>query len=396
VDVVHVDAWQQGNVVAHLTTSWEVDRARWPAGWSGALQERSVRLSLWHNPYLRAGTAAGDDALARGLILRDEQGTPTPTNDMPDRLVLDMTDERTRAWWREKVRTLLAGEGAVSVKPDFAEEIPPTALTSDGRTGWDIRNSYPVLYQRTSAEALREVTGELAVAMFCRSGTAGAQRYPTHWVGDTPSTWSGLCSALRACLSLSLSGFGFATSDVGGFWTDGAFASADRAFATMDPTLFEADVDPELFLRWTQWAALSPVLRFHGVGRREPWAYPEPFGELAVQACRLRARLRPYLEQVSAEAARTGTPVMRPMVLAFPGDRAARDAQLQYLLGPDVLVAPVLAAGGATRVFIPAGTWTGLAGAPTLTGPGWHSPVLPLSAVPAWVRPGTDPLKERT
>jgi alpha-D-xyloside xylohydrolase len=392
VDVVHVDAWPTGNVVKDLTTSWEVDRSRWPAGWAKELTDRGVRLSLWHNSYLRADTAAGADAVAQGLVLRDEAGALLATNDMPDRLVLDFTSTEAREWWRSHVTDLLRSEGAVSVKPDFAEEVPPDAVTADGRTGWDIRNEYAVLYQRASHEAVADVTGE-PVALFCRSGTAGAQRYPTHWVGDTPSTWEGMAAALRACLSLSLSGFGLVATDVGGFWADGAFERSERAFADNDPSAFTADVDPELFLRWTQLGVLSPVLRFHGTGVREPWAYPSPYGELAVEAVRLRKRLQPYLVSTAEAAAAEGTPVMRPMVLAFPGDRAARDAHLQYLLGPSILVAPVLSPGGRVRVFAPAGTWEGLAGAPALDGPGWHDVSLDLSAVPAWVRPGTNPLE---
>jgi alpha-D-xyloside xylohydrolase len=188
-----------------------------------------------------------------------------------------------------------------------------------------------------------------------------------------------------------MSGFGFVATDVGGFWADGAFEAAEKAFADNDPSAFTADVEPELFLRWAQLGAFSPVLRFHGAGRREPWAYPSPYGELAVQACLLRQRLRPYLVRAATEAATAGTPMMRPMPLAFPGDRGARDAVLQYLLGPDLLVAPVLAAGGRVRVYVPGGAWRGLAGAPDLTGPAWHDLVLPLDAVPVWVRPGTRP-----
>jgi alpha-D-xyloside xylohydrolase len=133
-------------------------------------------------------------------------------------------------------------------------------------------------------------------------------------------------------------------------------------------------------------------MRFHGFGRREPWAYPGEHGAAAVEACRLRARLRPYLERVAAEAADAGTPMMRPMPLAFPGDRAARDASLQYLLGADVLVAPVLEPGGTVRVWAPPGEWTGLAGAPPLAGPGWHAVTVALATPPAWVRRGAEVL----
>jgi alpha-D-xyloside xylohydrolase len=386
VDVVHLDWWQKG-YMAELTTSWEVDRERWPEGWGPGLAERGVRLSLWHNPYLYTGTPIA--AEAEELLLRDDAGELVETSDIAGRHVIDFTHPGTSSWWRDKIVALVRSEGVSSMKPDFAEEVPPAARLHDGRTGWEARNEYAVRYQHETHAALREALGDDAVALFCRSGTAGAQRYPCHWVGDTPSTWDGMASALRACLSLSLSGFAFVASDVGGFWGTGAFDTVMKAFAEMDGSSFTADVDPELFARWTQWGALSPVMRFHGLGRREPWAYPSPFGDAAVEACRLRHRLAPYLTAAGHEASTVGTPMARPMVLAFPGDRGARDAHLQYLLGPDVLVAPVLTSGGHVRLWVPPGEWHGLQGAPTIAGPNWTELTLDLFAVPAWSKTGS-------
>lgn len=386
LDVVHVDAWVKGNVIKDLTCSWEVDRERFPQGWGSALAARGVRTSLWHNSFVLPGTAAGEELLSAGLVLRDEQGEVVGTNDMPERMVVDFTDPKAVEWWQDKVVTTARAEGNVSFKPDFAEEVPPTAVTADGRSGWDIRNEYAVRYQRATHDALREVLETDEIAMFCRSGTAGAQRYPCHWVGDTPSTWAGLVSALRAQLSLSLSGFALVASDIGGFYTPETFAHTDEAFEAMNPDSYVADVDPELFVRWTQFGALSPVMRFHGIGRREPWAYPDPFGSIAVQACRVRAGLRGYLKATADEAATTGTPMMRPMALAYPDDRAAQDAQLQYLLGPDLLVAPVLVPGGRTRVYVPPGRWEPVMGLSSMEQPGWHEFVVPLDCYPAWRR----------
>jgi alpha-D-xyloside xylohydrolase len=390
VDVVHVDAWQVGDVIADLSTAWEIDRDRFPAGWGKRLADRGVRLSLWHNPYLRAGTAAGDEAIAHGYVLVNATGDPVATNDMPGRLLVDFTNAEARAWWRALVADLVTNESAASVKGDFAEEVPPSAVASDGRTGWQLRNSYAVGYQRESHAALRSATGADAAIMFNRSGSAGAQRYPGHWVGDTPSTWSGLASALRATLSLSMSGFAVVGSDIGGFWTERRVSPLESATVAWDESSYDADVDPELFVRWTQWGALSPLMRFHGTGKREPWAYPAPFGELAVAATRLRPRLRGYLATVAAESASSGTPMMRPMPLAFPDARDAKAATLQYLLGPDVLVAPVLQPGGEISLWVPPGEWIGIAGAPDLDGDGWVSLTLGLDALPGWSRRGVE------
>src|SRR5579884_946236 len=389
VDVVHVDAWQVGNLCRDLATAWEVDRLRFPTGWANAIADRGVRVSLWHNPYLIRGSAVANEAAELGLLMRDDAGELVTTNDLGHRLLIDFTNPAAQEWWDHRVEELIRSEGAEALKPDFAEEVPPAARLADGRSGWDARNEYALLYQARSHACLSRVLGSNDVALFCRSGTAGSQRYPTHWVGDTPSTWAGMAAALRACLSLSLSGFGFVASDVGGFWAPPRpMENAAAAIDNNDPSLFEADVDPELFVRWSQWGALSPVMRFHGTGRREPWAYPEPFATAAVAACRLRSDLHPYLSSVAATATATGAPMMRPMALAYPGDRGARHAELQYLLGDEVLVAPVLGPGGGVRLWVPPGRWDGLRGAPGLQGPGWTTLELDLDVTPAGVPEG--------
>src|SRR4029077_1901777 len=110
--------------------------------WGKRLDDRGVRLSLWHNPYLREGTRVGDEAVARGFVLRDDDGALVSTNDMPGRLLVDFTDPSARRWWRDLVADLVRNEGASSVKADFAEEVPPTARCHDGRSGWQVRNAY--------------------------------------------------------------------------------------------------------------------------------------------------------------------------------------------------------------------------------------------------------------
>lgn len=386
IDVVHIDAWGEGNLMHELTTPWRVDRRRWPEGWSKPVRDAGVRVSLWHNPYLLVGSPAAQEATARGYVVVDDEGMPVTTNDRDNRLLVDFTNSDATRWWRAQVRRLVESEGAHAMKADFAEEVPAHARFADGRNGWDMRNEYAVLYQRATSEAINSASKANDVALFSRSGTAGAQRYPCHWVGDSPATWDGFTGALRSCLSLSLSGFAFVASDIGGFWTEQGFNDAFAAFDEVDPSHFRADVDGELFVRWTQFGALSPVMRFHGLGRREPHAYPEPYRTLAIEACRYRAHLRQYLGFAAAEASMHGVPMMRPMPLAYPGDPAARSATLQYMLGPDLLCAPVTQPGGHTRVYVPYGKWAPLKGGPRLSGPAWVDLELPLETIPAWHR----------
>jgi alpha-D-xyloside xylohydrolase len=384
VDVVHIDAWQQGNLFNDQSCNWEVDRDRWPDGWSRRLKKHKVHVSLWLNSYVRRNTPAGDEAMQMGLVLRDGHGEPVGTDDIPERLIIDFAAPGARRWWQERIIDVVTAEGAEALKTDFGENIPLVARCADGRSGWQMRNGYALDYEQATHEALQMALGSTTVALFSRSGTAGAHRYPCHWVGDTPSTWVGLISALRSCLSLSLSGFAFVGSDIGGFWAQQSMQRSAQAFARFDASAFQADVEPELFVRWTQWGALSPIMRFHGTGLREPWAYPEPYKQAAIAACRLRRHMRTYLVETARVAVHDGMPVMRPMVLAFPDNRAARDANFQYLLGDRVLVAPVLKPGGMVHLWVPPGHWHPLAGAPELQGPGWAKLRLPLTAVPAW------------
>jgi alpha-D-xyloside xylohydrolase len=220
----------------------------------------------------------------------------------------------------------------------------------------------------------------------CRSGTAGAQRYGAHWAGDLPSEWTALTSTLRALLSMSLSGLSTVTCDAGGYWTPESYRRTQLAREAMSPDPIVAEVDPELYVRWTQWAALLPIMRFHGVGAREPIAYPEPTRSAAISACQFRKRLQDYVITAAREASAGGSPMMRSMVLAYPGDRAARDADLQYLFGPDVLVAPILEPGGSRSCWIPPGNWKPIYGSEAMTGPAWTTVHCDLDQYPVWRR----------
>lgn len=383
VDVIHIDAWQQGDALADLACNWEMDSRRFPENWIDRLRDRDVRVSLWLNPYIPAGSRAAKEAAELGLFATTPSGGPAHTADIPGRLLLDFTNYMTLAWWRERIRELVLIHGASALKADFGEEIPDDSRMADGRTGVEIRNEYAHLYQEATRSAFNSALpeGETA-AMFNRSGTAGSQRNPCHWVGDSASTWNGLVAALRAALSLSLSGFAWVSHDIGGFWSARRSADSKKVIA---------DVDPELFLRWTQWGAFSPVMRFHGAGKREPFAYPGQYGELSVQACQMRGALREYLEASGREVSSSGIPVMRPMALSYPEYSEAHNS-LQYLLGNDVLVAPVLQAGGKVRLWIPPGTWQQILGENTFEGPLWADLECQLHEFPAFVR--CDPMPE--
>jgi alpha-D-xyloside xylohydrolase len=115
--------------------------------------------------------------------------------------------------------------------------------------------------------------------------------------------------------------------------------------------------DPELFVRWTQAGVMCSHTRFHGGGPREPWIFGPEVEAIISQWIKWRYRLIPYLRACEREAAQNGMPVMRSMALAFPGERAAWSFEEQYMLGPSLLVAPIIQPGGSVEVYLPKGGW---------------------------------------
>src|SRR5690606_37728310 len=211
--------------------------------------------------------------------------------------------------------------------------------------------------------------------LFARSATTGGQRMPVHWGGDNSSSFPSMAESLRGGLSMSMSGFGFWSHDIGGF---------------------EGSPDPAVFKRWVAFGLLSSHSRLHGSQNyRVPWLFDtgdEEPGQSAVDVtrrfARLKAELMPYLYEAGRVAHETGLPVMRPMQLAFPGDPACDHLDRQYLLGPDLLVAPVLSAEGDVEYYLPAGRWTNLLTGEVADGGAWRRERHDFSSVPLWVREG--------
>jgi alpha-D-xyloside xylohydrolase len=127
-------------------------------------------------------------------------------------------------------------------------------------------------------------------------------------------------------------------------------------FWSHDTGGFAGKPSDELFLRWTQFGALSPLLRFHGTTSREPWRFPAVEADV-VEALKLRYRLLPYIYSAALRSGETGEPIMRALMVDSPADPAAWRAEHVYRLGPDLLVAPVLSADGIRSFYLPHGQW---------------------------------------
>ncbi|MFJ6465443.1 alpha-xylosidase [Streptomyces sp. NPDC091387] len=347
---------------------WDPDVFPDPEGMLARLKERGLRISMWINPYIAQKSALFAEAAEHGYLVRRPNGDVWQWDLwQPGMALVDFTDPAAREWYTSKLRVLL-DQGVDCFKTDFGERVPTDVVWHDGSDPERMHNYYAQIYNRTVFELLEKERGHGEAVLFARSATAGGQQFPVHWGGDCFASFTAMAESLRGGLSLSLSGFGFWSHDIGGF---------------------EGTPDPAVFKRWLAFGLMSSHSRLHGnVSYRVPWA----FGEEAVDVTRkftlLKHRLMPYLYGAAATAHRTGVPMMRPMLLEFPGDPTTRMLDRQYMLGPDLLVAPVFTEDGQVEYYVPEGTWTSLLTGETVTGPVWRHETHGFDSLPILVRPG--------
>lgn len=347
---------------------WDLGAFPDPEDFLAGLAQRGFRLALWENPYVWKDTALYREGTDKGYFVRSQGGgLARPQENRQDAAIVDFTNPEAQRWWQDQHRPYLR-LGVSSFTTDYGEGVPKDALFADGRTGAEVHNIYPLLYNRAVWEVIAAERGEAIV--FGRSGYAGSQRYPIVWTGDAPCTWAGMAATLRAGLSLSLSGISMWSHDVAGFWNPD----------NLNPP------EPILYIRWAQWALLSSHTRFHGVRGREPWYYGAKAVEVVREFARLRYHLLPYLWSLAQEAAATGLPLVRPLWLEYPGDAIAQSVDFEYLLGPYLLVVPVLNEEGKARIYLPPGDWFSWWTGERISGPCVLERRVPIERLPLFVR----------
>jgi alpha-D-xyloside xylohydrolase len=339
-----------------------------PEGMLARLHERELRLSAWINPYIAQRSVLFDEAADAGYLVRRADGSIWQWDQWQAGMgLIDFTNPAATAWFQDKLRRLL-GQGIDALKTDFGERIPTDVVWHDGSSPESMHNWYTQIYNQAVFEVLEEHRGEGEAVLFARSATTGGQRMPIHWGGDNSSSFESMAETLRGGLSLAFSGFGFWSHDIGGF---------------------EGMPDPAVFKRWVAFGMFSSHSRLHGSSSyRVPWAFDEEAVEVTRTFSQLKLELMPYLYGVGLEAHRDGIPFMRPMQLEFPDDPTVAYLDRQYMLGADLLVAPVFSEEGKVEYYLPAGTWTNYLTGETAQGPAWRRETHNMLSIPLWVREG--------
>ena len=348
-----------------------------PEGMLRRLKSRGLHICVWINPYIAQRSALFDEGMQEGYLLRKPNGDiPNSTGTIAWQTdmwqagmgIVDFTNPEACKWFAEKLGALLK-MGVDAFKTDFGERIPTDVIYHDGSDPFKMHNYYSYLYNKTVFDLLRDERGEGEALVFARSATAGAQQFPVHWGGDSTATFESMAESLRGGLSFGLSGFGFWSHDIGGF---------------------EQTANADVYKRWIAFGLLSSHSRLHGSNSyRVPWHYDDEAVAVLAKFTKLKCSLMPYLYRAATQARESGTPMLRALMLEFPGDPACDYLDLQYMLGDSLLVAPVFSQEGTVSYYVPQGKWTNFLSGEVIEGPRWVQETHDFMNLPLLVRPNS-------
>ena len=318
------------------------------------LHARGIRFLGYINPYLVKDGELFREGIENNVFARRSDGSIYLVDFGEfDCGVVDLTDPKAYDWFKNRViRECSLDIGIDGWMADFGEYLPTDDIVlHSGKSPMLEHNHWPALWAKCNYDALCE-SGKLGDAVFfMRAGATGSQKYCTLlWAGDQSVDFSrhdGLCTTICAALSAGMCGCGLSHSDIGGY-----------------TSLFGNVRTKELFLRWAEMAVFTPVMRTHEGNRPDDCFQYYDDEDCMQRLARLTAvhtALQPLLKQLVAENAHCGLPVQRPLFLHYEDDPRCFTEQFEYLLGPDVLVAPVWQEAQETRtVYLPEGEWVHL------------------------------------
>lgn len=340
-----------------------------PEGMLRRLHDKGLKICVWINSYVGQESSIFEEGVKGGYFLKRPNGDVWQW-DMwqPGLAIVDFTNPEACEWYAGKLEALM-DMGVDCFKTDFGERIPTDCVYYDGSDPEKMHNYYTYLYNKTVYDVIKKKKGEKEAILFARSATAGGQKFPVHWGGDCWSDYESMEESLRGGLSLTSSGFGFWSHDIGGF---------------------ESTSTPDVYKRWCAFGLLSTHSRLHGsTSYRVPWAYDEEAVDVVRFFAQLKASLMPYLYRNAVETSKTGIPMMRSMPLEFPEDRNCSYIATQYMLGDSLLVAPVFNEDSMAEYYLPEGIWTNYLTGEEREGGKWYREKHGYLSIPLFVKEGS-------
>ncbi len=326
-----------------------------------------------HDP----GYSVYDAAVEGDLLCRTEGGDVYLGQVWPgDTAFPDFATQEARDWWGElnaaHVASGLAGIWNDMNEPATGSVPPGRMLFEHGRASHErFHNQYALLMAMGTTAGLLKAMPDRRTFVLSRSGFAGIQRHAANWMGDNCSRWDHLQLSVAMGMGLGVSGQPFVGADIGGFYED---------------------TGAELFLRWMQYGVLTPFARNHAMLHtvdQYAWSFGPAVLDLVRDAIRLRYRLMPYLYACFVQASETAAPIQRPLVYDHQDDPLVADIDDEFLLGGDLLVAPVSSPGVTSRqVYLPRGRWYDWHTGEVLEGGRFVIAATPMDRIPLYARGG--------
>ena len=341
------------------------------------LEKENVKFLGYINCFLDIEGELYQEASKKGYMVKRADGSDyhVVVTAFPAGIV-DLTNPDAVIWIKEVIKENMIGIGLSGWMADFGEYLPTDAVLFSGESAESYHNKYPAMWAKANREAVEEAGKLGQVAFFTRAGYTGTSRYSTiMWAGDQLVNWSlddGLASVIPAALSLGMCGYGISHSDTGGY-----------------TSLFEVIRTKEVFMRWAELSAFTPVMRTHEGNRPdESWQFNSDEETLQhfAKMSKIYVALKPYMQAVVKENAETGIPCMRMPYIHYQQDKELIGLKYEYLLGRDLYVAPVYEEGATTRkLYLPDDQWVHLWSGQQY-GQGVHEVEAPLGQTPVFYR----------
>jgi alpha-glucosidase len=384
LDVLHLDIdYMDG----YRVFTWSPHGFPDPSAFTAQLRKQGVKVVVIVDPGIKydpnGNYAVYKEGVAKDYFLKRKDGQPWIGEVWPGKAVYtDYTLDAAARWWGDLHREYL-DHGVAGIWNDMNE--PSDFVDQTGKTQMDVvfydgdahspyaenRNVFALTEARATYEGLLRLRPKERPYVITRAAYAGIQRYSTMWTGDNTSTWDAMALSIPMFETLGLSGEPFVGADAGGF--------IGRA-------------DPEMLTRWYQIAFLTPFCRNHAqrdAYDHEPWRFGTYYEDIIRKYLKLRYRLLPFLYTALEDAHRTGVPMFRPLILNYQNDANVLDIDDEFMIGSDLLAAPILKPGVTSRrVYLPAGSWVDYWTGKEIAGGRMIQVDAPLETVPLFVRAG--------
>lgn len=377
-DVIYLDIHYMD---AFKVFTWHPERFPDPKGLCDALKKIGFKVVLIVDPGLKVekGYAGYESGIKGDHFVKYPDGVPYSGQVWPGWSHFpDFTASKTREWWGDQfdVYTDVGIEGFwndMNEPAAWGQNLPNLIefdLEGEGATLKEARNLYGMYMAQATREGAQKHLGNKRPFILTRAGFSGVQRYAAVWTGDNVASDENMLAGHRLVNSLGLTGIPFAGYDIGGF---------------------VGEPSPALYARWMALATFTPFYRAHSmINTRdaEPWSFGEEVEDIARNYISLRYRLMPYIYSAFEEAAISGMPISRSLVLEVPHDSNIYDKRFdsQYLFGQAILVAPIASDQALAKVYLPHGTWYNWYTDERLEGGKIHIAELTIETLPLYIK----------